>query len=262
MTSSRAERASHRALLAVTVLVFMTSALVTYRWSASMSAMGGMSMPGGWTMSMTWMRMPDQTWPGVAGSFLAMWVVMMTAMMLPSLFPALVRYRRELIDGGRRWSLLTATVGIAYLLVWALFGALAFLIGVASSTVVMRHPEVSRFVPLATGLVIMGAGVLQLSPWKARRLRACRAGSGALPATFGTAWRFGRRFGLQCSRSSASLMIVLLTAGVMDLRAMIIVGAAITAERLAPDGLFVSRFVGAVVIGGGLLLMALAIGRV
>ena len=44
-------------------------------------------MPGGWTMSMVWMRMPGQTWPGAAASFLGMWVVMMVAMMLPSLAP-------------------------------------------------------------------------------------------------------------------------------------------------------------------------------
>jgi hypothetical protein len=34
-----------------------------------MSAMGEMPMPGGWTMSMAWMRMPGQTWPGAAASF-------------------------------------------------------------------------------------------------------------------------------------------------------------------------------------------------
>jgi hypothetical protein len=38
-------------------------------------------MPGGWTMSMAWMRMPGQTWPGDAVSFLGIWVVMMVAMM-------------------------------------------------------------------------------------------------------------------------------------------------------------------------------------
>ena len=50
-------------------------------------------MPGGWTMSMAWMRMPGQTWLGFAASFLGMWVAMMVAMMLPSLVPMLWRYR-------------------------------------------------------------------------------------------------------------------------------------------------------------------------
>ena len=50
-------------------------------------------MPGGWSMSMAWMRTGEQTWPGVAASFLGMWAVMMMAMMLPSLVPMLGRYR-------------------------------------------------------------------------------------------------------------------------------------------------------------------------
>jgi hypothetical protein len=61
-----------------------------------MSAMGGMPMPGGWTMSMVWMRLPEQTWPGAAASFLGMWIVMMVAMMLPSLVPMLWRFRQAI----------------------------------------------------------------------------------------------------------------------------------------------------------------------
>ena len=56
--------------------------------------MGEMLMPGDWSMSMTWMRMPGQTWLGAATSFLGMWVVMMVAMMLPSLVPMLWNYRK------------------------------------------------------------------------------------------------------------------------------------------------------------------------
>ncbi|WP_437341762.1 hypothetical protein [Cupriavidus basilensis] len=75
---------SERAFLGVSALLFFACTAGTIAWSASMSAMGAMPMPGGWTMSMAWMRMCGQTWPGVAASFLGMWVVMMTAMMLPS----------------------------------------------------------------------------------------------------------------------------------------------------------------------------------
>ena len=88
------ERASERAFFGVSALLFAVSATVTIVWCGSMSAMGGMPMPGGWTMSMAWMRMPGQTWPGAAASFLGMWVVMMVAMMLSSLVPMLWRYRQ------------------------------------------------------------------------------------------------------------------------------------------------------------------------
>jgi hypothetical protein len=56
------ERTSERAFFGVSALLFAASAAATIVWCASMSAMGGMPMPGGWTMSMAWMRMPGQTW--------------------------------------------------------------------------------------------------------------------------------------------------------------------------------------------------------
>ena len=79
------DRPSEVAFVGVSALLFAGSATLTIAWCTSMSAMGGMLMPGGWTMSMAWMRMPGQTWLGAAASFIGMWVVMMVAMMLPSL---------------------------------------------------------------------------------------------------------------------------------------------------------------------------------
>src|SRR5919204_5660119 len=115
------ERASQRAFFGVSALLFAVSAAVTIVWSASMSAMGGMPMPGGWTMSMTWMGMSP--WPVAAASFLGMWVVMMMAMMLPSLVPMLWRYRQAVgTTGETRLGRLTALVGAGYFFVWTLLG--------------------------------------------------------------------------------------------------------------------------------------------
>jgi hypothetical protein len=74
------ERAYNRAFLGVSALLFLASTVVTMVWCASMSAMGGMQMPGGWTMSMAWMPMPGQSWLGAAAMFLGMWIVMMLAL--------------------------------------------------------------------------------------------------------------------------------------------------------------------------------------
>src|SRR6266513_1719947 len=113
------ERPSEHAFLGVSALLFAASAAVTIVWCGSMSAMGEMRMPGGWSMSMAWMRMPGQTWPGAAASFLGMWAVMMVAMMLPSLVPMLWRYRQAVgRTGERRLGRLTALVGVGYFLVW------------------------------------------------------------------------------------------------------------------------------------------------
>jgi len=254
------ERASRQAFLGVSALLFLASTAVTIVWCASMSAMGEMPMPGGWTMSMAWMRMPGQTWPGAAASFLGMWVVMMVAMMLPSLVPMLLRYRQA-VDGigAPRLGRLTALVGAGYFLVWTALGMAAFPLGVALAAVEMEEPALSRAVPVAVGVVVLFAGLLQLTAWKARHLACCRETPGRgrlLAADAGTAWRHGLRLGIHCSVCCAGPTAVLLVLGVMDLGAMAVVTAAITAERLAPAGERVARAIGVVAIGAGVFLIA------
>jgi len=256
--------ASERAFLGVAALLFAASAALTTRWCTSMAAMGEMPMPGDWTMSMVWMRMPGQTWPGAAASFLGMWVVMMTAMMLPVLVPMLRRYRLAVVgSGGVRLGPLTALVGVGYFVVWAVIGMAAFPLGVALAAIEMEQPMVARAVPIVNGVVVLVAGVLQFTAWKAHHLACCREAPGhgrSLPADARTAWRHGLRLGLHCSYCSAGLTAILLVAGVMDLRAMAVVTAAITAERLAPAGERVARAIGAVVNAAGVVLIVRAAG--
>ena len=226
--------------------------------------MGEMPMPGGWTMSMIWIRIPGQTWPGAAASFLGMWVVMTAAMMLPSLVPMLWRYRRAVGGPGEaRLGLLTAFVAAGYFFVWTLFGMAVFPLGVALAAIEMRQPALARTVPIATAVVILLAGCLQRTTWKARLLAFCREAPArglTLPADASTAWRHGLCLGLHCAYSCAALMAIVLVVGIMDLRAMAAVTAAITAERLAPAGVRVARAIGSVVVGAGLFLIALAAG--
>src|SRR5215475_7690214 len=125
------ERPSQRAFLGISALLFAASAAVTIVSCRAMSPMGEMPMPGGWTMSMAWMRMPGQAWPLAAASFLGMWVVMMVAMMLPSLVPMLWRYREAVAGTGEaRLGRLTALVGVGYFCVWTALGIIAFPLGV------------------------------------------------------------------------------------------------------------------------------------
>jgi predicted metal-binding membrane protein len=257
------ERAQH-AFFGVSALLFAASAVVTIFWSASMSAIGAMPMPGGWTMSMAWMRMSGQTWPDAAASFLGMWIVMMVAMMLPSLVPALWRYREAVaVTGAARLGWLTVLVGAGYFSVWTGFGVAAFPVGAMLTTIEMQRPALAQRVPIVVGVVVLIAGVLQFTAWKARHLACCRefAGRGrSQPADVLSAWRHGLRLGLHCSQCCAGLTAVLLVIGVMDLRAMAVVAAAITAERLAPAGERVARAVGAVIVGAGLCLIARSAG--
>lgn len=256
--------ASDRIFFGVSALLFAASAALTIVGCTSMSAMGGMSMPGGWTMSMAWMRMPGQTWPGAAASFLGTWVIMMMAMMLPSLVPMLWRYRQAVASTREvRLGWLSALVGAGYFFVWAAFGMIAFLLGVSAAAIEMRLPMLARAVPIAAAVVVLSAGVLQFTAWKARHLACCRVAPGhdrPLPADAGTAWRHGLRLGLHCSTCCAGLTAILLAVGVMDLGAMAAVTAAITVERLAPAGERVARAIGAVVVGAGLFLIVRAAG--
>jgi predicted metal-binding membrane protein len=251
------DRASQHAFLGFSALLFAASAALTAYWCTSMS--GEMPMPGGWTMSMAWMRMPGQTWPVAAASFLAMWVAMMVAMMLPSLVPMLKRYRLAVgRPGGTRLGRLTALAGAGYFFVWTALGMAAFPLGFALAELEMRQPALSRAVPVAAGVIVLLAGILQLTAWKARHLACCREAPGrgrTLPADAGTAWRHGVSLGLHCSRCCAPLMVILLVLGIMDLRAMAVVTAAITVERLAPAGERVARAIGAAAVGAGLFLI-------
>ena len=252
--------------LSLSSLLFVASVVVTVVWSTSMSAMGGMLMPGGWTMSMAWMRMPGQTWTMTALSFVGMWAVMMVAMMLPSLVPMLRRYREVVGNIARaRLGWLTAVVGAGYFFVWILFGVAAFPLGVALAQMEMRQPALARAVPFAAGVVLVLAGAFQFSTWKARHLACFRYESahvGPLRGDPGSAWRHGMRLGVHCTSCCGNLILTLLVIGVMDLRVMAFVTVAITAERLAPAGERVARAIGAVCAGAGVVLLARATGLV
>jgi predicted metal-binding membrane protein len=224
--------------------------------------MSEMPMLGGGTMSMMWMRMPGQTWPGAAASFMGMWVVMMVAMMLPALTPMLWRYRQ--VVGGARIGWLTVLVAGGYFFVWTLLGMSVFPLGATLAALQMQQPQLARAVPTVVGVVVLLMGFLQLTTWKARQLSCCREAPGrchTLSADAGTAWRHGLSLGLQCSRCCGGLMVILLVIGVMDLRAMTLVTAAITVERLAPAGERVARAIGTVVVGAGLVLIVRAVGH-
>ncbi len=253
------DAASERTFRAAATLLFAVSALATVSWCTSMS--GGMAMPGGWTMSMAWMRMPGQTWPAAASSFMGMWILMMVAMMLPSLVPMLSRYRRAVrVRDERRLATLTAVVGAGYFFAWAVFGAGVYPIGVAVAAAEMRWPALARCVPIATGFVLLLAGCVQQTAWKRRALAHCREARCArsLPADGRTAWSHGVDLGVHCGRCCSALMAAMLVTDVMDVHIMALITTAVTIERLAPKPELVARTTGVLLGATGVLAIARA----
>jgi predicted metal-binding membrane protein len=131
---------------------------------------------------------------------------------------------------------LVVVAGAGYFSVWMALGAMVFPGGTALAVVAARLPALAAAMPFAVGAVVLGAGVLQLSGWKARRLACCRRAPDDV-----------------CARRAGAAAAVAWWYGVMA-----VVTVAIAAERLAPNGERVARIVGSVAIGAGAARIACA----
>ena len=279
VTANAPRRAGRAVFFGVSALLFATSVAATIAGSRSMAAMGEIPMPGGWSLSTAWLPICGEGLVGVTASFLGMWAAMMVAMMLPALAPVLWRYRLAVgRTRGQAAERLAALVGAGYFLVWMAFGLAIFPIGAALAMVEMQEPLLARATPVAAGVIVVIAGLLQFTAWKVHHLACCREAPGrgqalnvqalnvqavnvqALPTNAGTALRHGLRLGLHCAAGSAGLTAMLLVLGMMDLRVMAVVTAAITAERVLPDRAQIAPAIGAAIIAAGLLLIARAAG--
>jgi len=254
---------SQRTFLGVSALLFAACVTLTILWCTSMSAMNETPMPGDWTMAMTWMRRPGQTWFAAAASFLGMWNVMMVAMMLPSLVPLLWRYRRAIGNQHvSRLGRLTMLVGLGYYIVWTVLGLVSYLIGVTLAAIELQSPAIASVIPLVAGMAVLFAGILQFSKWKAHHLACCKQipeRNRTIQADAVNALRHGLHLGVHCGCCCLGLMVILLVIGVMDLRAMVIITVAMTVERLTPDGERIARAIGVIAVGAGLILIVRAV---
>ncbi|HSC32145.1 MAG TPA: DUF2182 domain-containing protein [Gemmatimonadaceae bacterium] len=196
------------------------------------------------------------TWLFAALCSIGMWTAMMAAMMLPSLLPALWRYRRAAARAGAaRPVWLAVLVGGGYCAVWAAAGLLVCPLGVALAAAGRGRPLPAS---LLGGVVVLLAGAFQFTSWKTRHLAAARHAPvlGGQPTSAAASWRHGVRLGLHCCRSCANLTTVLAVIGLMDVRAMAALTAAVTVERLVPSGRGGARAVGTAVVVAGVVLIA------
>lgn len=198
--------------------------------------MGDMAMRPEWTL-------------GYAALCLAMWMTMMVAMMLPSAAPAILGDVKAL------------PFAAAYLAVWSGFSVVATLVQYAldsrdlfSGAMAVRGDE-------QAALVILAAGVYQLSPWKQACMRSCVsvAGSETHDASFAGSAKLGLRYGTYCLGCCWALMALLFVAGLMNLFWVAAIALWLTAEKLFPFGGYLARVAGAALTAWGATLLVLAL---
>ena len=191
----------------------------------------------GWWWTVTTMRgMDDGPWTDLGGFgwFLVVWVVMMAAMMFPSVAPTVALYSR--MSAKSRLMPLVFTAG--YLAVWAGAGVVAFAIGAGARQAAggsMAWENAGR--PLA-GTTLLLAAAYELTPLKDVCLGKCRSPLGTLLGSWRDGWsgafRMGARSGAWCVGCCWALMAALFGLGVMSVTWMAVVAGLIAAEKTIP----------------------------
>ena len=199
--------------------------------------------------------------PGTMGlallPFLGLWVVMMAAMMLPSVAPVAVLWTR-LISGASTGSGRVMRMSLflgGYLLAWAAFGAVAFAALAGTGRLLTASPTAAKWLGVA---IFITAGIYQLTPWKDWCLRRCRSPIGALMYYLGFKGRsrdvrVGLHHGATCAGCCWGLMILLIAVGVMNVAVMAALAVVIFAEKLWRHGKPFGQAVGVLLVAIGVL---------
>lgn len=181
----------------------------------------------------------------------AMWALMGIAMMAPTALPAFATYEDlSHVAPTQFWRLVAGfvTVWAGFALVVAAAQMALFDAGLLSPFGELRSTTLSA-------LVLIGAGVYQFSPMKAGCLAKCRA-----PMTFFIAhwdegpWRNGLRLGLVCLACCWALMCLAFVGGGMSVAFMALATVIMVTEKLPSIGEVVTRPLGWLLIGTGLLV--------
>ncbi len=202
---------------------------VAYRTGAPLAATLGLAAAA-WVITVRHMRGMDMgvaTQLGSFAFFVALWAVMMAAMMLPGLVPAV-------LSRGRRTGPVRAVVPFvaSYLAVWTLVGALLY---------ALYRPHGTT----TAGLVVIAAGLYELTRFKQHCRRCCRARS-----------RSGLEFGIYCVGSSIGLMVMLVALGVMSIPWMVAIAGLVFVQKLLPAKPAVDVPLALALVAFGILIVA------
>jgi predicted metal-binding membrane protein len=238
-------------VLALLGVIILAWGYILFGAGMSMHEMSGMPM-----------AQQQPTWtPAYAAVVLAMWAVMMAAMMLPSAAPMILLYgtianRRELKGDP---AVGAGVFGLGYILVWTVFslGAVALQFGLDHAQ--LLSPMMSVTSRSVAGGVLIAAGIYQWTPLKQACLRRCRS-----PLEFlMTEWREGRvgalnmglRHGAYCLGCCWMLMLLLFVGGIMNIAWIAAVAAFILIEKVSPGGHWIGRVTGVLLVVWGVAIL-------
>jgi predicted metal-binding membrane protein len=212
-TATTSTATTHATTAATAAALTATLGLAAAAWVVAVRQMHGMDMG-------------VATRLGSFAFFVAVWVSMMAAMMLPGAVPAVLRHARA---SGRVRAVPLFVV--SYLGVWAL-------VGVAVYALYRPHGY------LAAGAVASAAGVYELTPLKQQFRRRCRE-----------SMRSGFEFGLCCVGSSIGLMLMMVALGVMNITWMSVVAVVVVAQKLLPARATIDVALALAIVGLGTLIV-------
>lgn len=235
----RGQRALVRTLVAVAVLAWATMVGVS-RSPAAMS------------------MMPGQASPVAALLFASMWLMMMTAMMLPAITPVVLLFRtvqrRRTTEGGVPTGIFVG----GYLGVWVVAGLGADSAYAGAQALGARFTAGPSLVPYVGGAILVLAGVYQMTPLKNTCLAHCRSPLHLVMHSwhhgYRGAVRMGATHGLFCLGCCWGLMAVLFVVGLMNLGWMAVISLLILAEKRAPRGVAIGRLAGGLLVTVGVLM--------
>ena len=226
-------------------------------WKMALGLSHSMAMPVEWTAT-------------YATVMFFMWWIMMIGMMLPSAAPMILLHakvnRTSAKRKGLQWSLLpTGAFTLGYLSAWAIFSALATTLQWSFEGIGVLSPMMMNSTnQVFAGLVLLFAGVYQITPLKHACLEHCRSPVGFLsqhwrPGTWGT-FQMGIRHGVYCLGCCWGLMAILFFGGIMNLYWIIGLALIVLAEKVLPHGPRLGYAIGGLLSlwGAGVLLGALA----
>lgn len=212
------------------------------------------------------MGAPRAWTPGYASIVFIMWWVMMIAMMLPSAAPMILLHglvsRHQEKRGGTPVG--SGIFMLGYLTVWGAFSLLATALQWQLQSLSLMSSMMTVTSAVLGGLILIAAGVYQLTPFRDACLQHCRGPLEFVsrywtPGAAG-AWKLGIRHGLYCLGCCWMLMALLFYGGVMNLYWIIGLSAYVLLEKFLPWGMLLSRLASVLLIAWGAFALAGAAG--